>query len=120
MKKTNHIMWAIITVITGGIGAIAWVAVALSNNQYNKKHQVVGVYVEEKEEVKQPDSPYTVVIGAIFAIAALLMLPIEKWINQATGSTHGDGAVTIMMIGVVLGAIYEIYKYVDFNKKNGL
>ena len=122
MKKTNHILWAIITILTGGIGAIAWIAITLSNNQYNKKHQVVGVYVEEKEEkpAPVPENPFVVVIGALFALALINLLPVTEWINELTNSTHGEDAPLILSIGVVLATAYEIYKYLDFTKKNSL
>lgn len=121
MKKTNHILWAIITILTGGIGAIAWIAITLSNNQYNKKHQVIGVYVEEKEEEPpRPDQPIVVIIGAILAIIFVHVMPVGEWINEFTNSTHGDDAPLILSIGVVLATAYEIYKYLDFTKKNGL
>lgn len=120
MKKTNHILWAIITILTGGIGAIAWIAITLSNNQYNKKHQVVGVYIEEEKTTPVPDKPIVVVIGAVFAVTLINFLPVGEWINEFTNSTHGDGAHIILSIGVVLATAYEIYKYLDFTKKNGL
>lgn len=120
MKKTNHILWAIITILTGGIGAIAWIAITLSNNQYNKKHQVIGVYVEEEKPAPVPDKPFVVVIGAVFALALINMLPVTEWINEFTNSTHGEDAPLILSIGVVLATAYEIYKYLDFTKKNSL
>lgn len=120
MKKTNHILWAIITILTGGIGAIAWVAVTLSNNQYNKKNQVIGVYIEEEKTTPAPDKPIVVVIGALFSLALINLLPVTEWINEFTNSTHGDDAPLILSIGVVLATAYEIYKYLDFNKKNSL
>lgn len=120
MKKTNHILWAIVTILTGGIGAIAWIAIALSNNQYNKKHQVIGVYVEEKETPKTPEKPVVVVIGAVFALTLINFLPIGEWINGLTNTNHGDGAHIILSIGVVLATAYEFYKYLDFTKKNSL
>lgn len=120
MKKTNHILWAIVTILTGGIGAIAWIAIALSNNQYNKKHQIIGVYVEEKESPKTPEKPVVTLIGATMAIAVINLLPVNEWINELTSSTHGEDAAMILSIGVVLATAYEIYKYLDFTKKNSL
>lgn len=134
MKKTNHVLHAVMTLITGGIWILVWVALALSRKNHNEKlkpQAVEVVYTEEKKapKVKEDDSPigvYMIFLSVAAIIGAIWYFPLESLANEVVsafnltdvlGDDFGFKFCVGFSIGIIASGAIEVFKSLTKDKK---